>query len=74
MVLISINGQNNKYFSSWPSWFGCVRSLEAVGKDFLLCTVNGPEYKDGAPIDLSQYTVSDIIIRRWVASQNRKKP
>lgn len=72
--MISINGQNSDLLSSWPSWFGCDRAVEAAGKDLLVCTVHGPEYKQGMPIDLTQYSVNDTIIRRWVPSQNREKP
>lgn len=72
--MVSINGENSKSLSSWPSWFGSCRAIEAANKDLLVCTVHGPEYEEEMPIDLSKYTVNDTIIRRWVPSQNRVKP
>ncbi|CAH1736013.1 unnamed protein product [Aphis gossypii] len=74
VVVISANGQNSELLPSWPSWYGCGRAIEAASKDLLICTVLGPEYEEEMLIDLSQYTINDIIVRRWVPSQNRKKP
>lgn len=74
VVVISPNGQNSELLPSWPSWYGCGRAIEAASKDLLICTVLGPEYEEEMLIDLSQYTINDIIVRRWVPSQNRKKP
>lgn len=74
VVVISINGQNSELLSSWPMWFGCNRVIEAANKDLLICSVHGPLYEEGMPIDLTQYTVTDTIVRRWTPSQNRKKP
>lgn len=74
MVVISVNGQNSESLPSWPSWYGCGRAIEAASKELLICTVHGPAYEEGIMIDLSQYTVNDTIVRRWVPSQNRKKP
>lgn len=72
VVVININGQNSDLLSSWPSWFGCGRAVETASKDLLVCVVHGPEYEKGMLIDLTQYNVSDIIVRRWVPSQNRE--
>ncbi|XP_015372526.1 PREDICTED: tRNA-splicing endonuclease subunit Sen2-1 [Diuraphis noxia] len=74
VVVISVNGQNSELLPSWPSWYGCGRAIEAASKELLICTVLGPAYEEGMQIDLSQYTVNDTIVRRWVPSQNRKKP
>uniref|UniRef100_A0A2S2Q875 tRNA-intron lyase n=1 Tax=Sipha flava TaxID=143950 RepID=A0A2S2Q875_9HEMI len=74
VVVVSINGQNSELLSSWPMWFGCSRVIEAANKDLLICTVHGPPYEEGMPIDLTQYTVKDTIVRRWLPSQNRMKP
>ena len=74
MVVISVNGQNSELLSSWPSWYGCGRVIEAASKDLLICTVLGPTNEEEMLIDLSQYTIKDTIVRRWVPSQNRKKP
>jgi len=74
VVVVSVNGQNSKLLSSWTSWFGCGRSVEAASKDILMCTVHGPIYKKEMPIDLTLYTVNDTIVRRWVPSQNRVQP
>lgn len=73
VVIINVNGQNNQILSSWPSWFGCFRAIEATNKDLIICTVHGPEYEEGIPIDLTKYTVNDTIVRRWIPSQNREK-
>jgi len=74
VVVISTNGQNSEFLPSWPSWYGCGRVIEAANKDLLICTVLGPVYEEGMLIDLSQYTVNDTIVRRWVPTQNRRKP
>lgn len=74
MVIICVNGDNSKLLSSWPLWFGCSRAIEAANKDLIICTVHGPSYEEGMPIDLSQYTIEDIVIRRFLPSQNRVKP
>jgi hypothetical protein len=68
VVVISANGQNSELLPSWPSWYGCGRAIEAANKDLLICTVLGPEYEEEMLID------NDTIVRRWVPSQNRKKP
>lgn len=74
VVVINVNGKNSELLSSWPSFFGCSRASEAASKDLLICTVFGPAYEEGNPIDLTQYTVNDTIVRRWIPSQNRIKP
>jgi len=70
--VINVNGQNSELLSSWPTWFGCNRAVEAVSKELLVCAVHGPTYEKEALIDLTQYTVNDIIIRRWVPFRNRE--
>lgn len=72
MVVINVNEQNSELLSSWPTWFGCNRAVEAASKELLVCAVYGPVYEKGAPIDLTQYTVNDIIVRRWVPFRNRE--
>lgn len=71
--MININGQNNRLLSSWPSWFGSFRTIEATNKELIVCSVHGPEYLEGTFIDLTKYTITDTIVRRWVPSQNREK-
>lgn len=73
VVVINVNEQNNKLLSSWQSLFGCSRTIEATNKDLIVCTVHGPEYEEGAPIDLTKYTVTDTIVRRWLPTRNREK-
>ncbi|XP_050434422.1 tRNA-splicing endonuclease subunit Sen2 [Adelges cooleyi] len=70
VVIITINDQNTK-ITSWPEMLGCVRVTEAASKDLILCTVFGPPYNDSSPIDMTKYTVTDTIIKRWVPAQNR---
>lgn len=74
VVMVSINKENYDLLSSWQSWFTTLRALEGVNKTLILSTVNGPVYKEGDPIDLTQYMVKDTIIKRWVPNQNRSKP
>lgn len=72
VVLVNINGQNNELLSSWNNFFGCSRIIESANKELIICTVHGPVYDEEMPIDLSSYTVTDILVRRFVPSEHRE--
>lgn len=70
--MVNINGQNNELLSSWNNFFGCSRIIESANKELIICTVHGPVYEERTPIDLSSYTVTDILVRRFVPSEHRE--
>lgn len=72
----SVDGFENQRQFSWMSLAGLKRITEHVGKELLFCYVIKPKEMSAAemmsPKCISQFQVKEVLVSRWVSSQERE--
>lgn len=76
IVIVEVlkNGQNSRNKTTWQKIVGINRMAETANKEVLICHVLWPdveEEKFNDPAILKEFGVSEILLRRWQATQEK---